>query len=105
MLSHKNQHVQNFFVEAAIQEEIGKPEIEVIPDPNLEFLTVTPEPSQDTDLVEESQQQEDIEVNQDVATKEPTSSEILVEAPFQPSTTDSEVELIPDVELGEDEHM
>ena len=63
MLSHKNQHLQNFFVEAAIQEEIGKLEIEVIPDPNLEVLIVTPEPSQDTELMEESQQQEDIEFN------------------------------------------
>ena len=92
-----------FFVESTIQEEAGKLEIEVIPDPNLEFLTVTPEPSPDIELVEESQQQEDIEVNQDVATKEPTSSEILVEAPFQQRTTDPEVELIPNMDLGEDE--
>ena len=42
-----------FFVESAIQKESVKLEIEVIPDPNLEFLTVTPEPSQDTELVED----------------------------------------------------
>ena len=34
-----------FFVESSIKKESVKPEIEVIPDPNLEFLTVTPEPS------------------------------------------------------------
>ena len=94
----------NFFVESAIQKEAVEPEIEVIPDPNLEFFIVTPEPSQDTELVEEPQQQED-EVNQDVATHEPTSLEILAEAPSQPRTTDPEVELIPDVEMGEDEQM
>ena len=33
------------FVETSIQEEVGKPEIEVILDPNIEFLTMTPEPS------------------------------------------------------------
>ena len=65
---------------------------------------MTPEPSQDTKLVEEPQQHED-EFNQDVATQKPTSSEVLAEAPSQPRTTDSEVELIPDVELGEDEQM
>ena len=65
---------------------------------------MTPEPSQDTDLVEEPQQQED-EVNQDVTTQEPTSSEVLAEAPSQPRKIDPEVYLIPDVELGEDEKM
>ena len=54
--------------------------------------------------MEEPQQQED-EVNQDVATQGPTSSEILAEAPSQLRTTDLEIELIPDVELGEDEQM
>ena len=54
--------------------------------------------------MEEPQQRED-EFNQDVATQEPTSSKILVEAPSQPRTIDLEVELIPDVELGEDEQM
>ena len=44
------------FVEYTIKKESIQPEIEVIPDPNLEFLTMTPETSQDTDLVEESQQ-------------------------------------------------
>ena len=53
--------------------------------------------------MEDSQQQEDTKVNQDVVTQEPTSSKILVEAPFQPRTTDPEVDIIPDVELGEDE--
>ena len=70
------------FFEPSIQEEEGKPEIEVILDMNWEVLTVTPEPSQDTELIEESQQQQDIEVNQDVATQEPTFSEILVGTPF-----------------------
>ena len=53
----------------------------------------------------ESWQQEDIEFNQDVSTKEPTSSEILAETPFQPRKTDPKVDIIPDVELGEDERM
>ena len=55
--------------------------------------------------MEESQQQEYTEVNQDVATQEPTSSGILVEAPFQMRTIDLQVDIIPDVELGEDEQM
>ena len=66
---------------------------------------MTPELSHDIELVEESQQQEDTEVNQDVVTQEPTSSEILAEAPFQMRTTDPEVDVISDVELGEDEQM
>ena len=45
-----------FFVEISIQEEAGKPKIEVIPNLNLKCFTVTPEPSQDTELMEESQQ-------------------------------------------------
>ena len=93
------------FVEPAIKKEVVEPEIEIISNLNLELFTVKPEPSQDTDLVEEFQQQEYTEVNQDFVTQEPTSSEILIEAPFQTRTTDPEVELIPDVELGEDEQM
>ena len=54
--------------------------------------------------MEDPQQHED-EVNQDVATQEPTSSEVLAEAPSQPRTADPEIDLIPDVELGEDEQM
>ena len=49
--------------------EIGEPEVETIPDLNLEVFTMTPEQSQDTELVEgEIQQQENVEVDQDVVT-------------------------------------
>ena len=40
-------------VEPPIQKEAVEPEIEIIPYRNLEFFTRTPEPSQDTELVEE----------------------------------------------------
>ena len=55
--------------------------------------------------MEDSQQQKDIEVNQDVDTQEPISLEIPTKTPFQPRTTDPKVDIIPNVELGEDEQM
>ena len=70
----------------------------------LEFFTMTPEPYHDTKLIKELQQQED-EVNQKFSTPEPISSEILAENPSQPRTANPEVELIPDVNLGEEEQM
>ena len=63
------------FVEAATQMEVSDPEVETIPDLNLGFFTMTPEQSQDIELVEgEPQQQENIEADQDVVTQEPKSS-------------------------------
>ena len=51
-----------------------EPEMENNLEFNEEVCTVTPDPSQDTELIEmESQQQENKEFNQDVATQEPTS--------------------------------
>ena len=55
--------------------EAGDPKFETIPDVNLEFFTMTLEQSQDTELLEgEPQQQENVEVDQDVVTQEPTYS-------------------------------
>ena len=94
------------FVEAATQLEVSELEVETIPDLNLGVLTMTPEQSQDTELVEgELQQQENVEVDQDVVTQEPTSSENLAETPIRLGATDLEVEIIPNVEVGEDEQM
>ena len=53
----------------------------------------------------ELQQQENVEVDQDVVTQEPTSSENLVETPIRLGETDLEMDIIPNVELGEDEQM
>ena len=63
----------NILVEVATQMGEEEPEIENILEFNEEVCTMTPKSSQDTDLIEmESQQQENEEVNQDVATQEPT---------------------------------
>ena len=81
-------------------------EVETIPDLNLEVFTMTPEQSQDTKLVEgENQQQENVEAEQDVVTQEPTSLGNLVDTPIQLGTTELEVYIILDLELGEDEQM
>ena len=94
------------FVEVATQMELNELEVETIPDLNLGVFTMTPEQSQDTELVErELQQQENVEVDQDAVTQEPTSSENLAETPIRLGATDLEVDIIPDVELGEDEQM
>ena len=86
--------------------EVGETEVETIPDLNLGFSTMTPKKSQDTELVEgEPQQQENVESDQGVVTQEITSSGIITETPIQLGTIDLEVEIIPDSELREDEHM
>ena len=52
------------FVEAVTQLEVSVPEVETIPDLNLGVFTMTPEQSQDIELVEgEFQQQENVEVD------------------------------------------
>ena len=94
------------FVEASTQLEVSELEVETIPDLNLGFFTMTLEQFQDTKLVEgELQQQENVEVDQDVVTQEPTSLENLAETPIQLGATDLEVDIIPNVKLGEDEQM
>ena len=58
------------------------------------------------DILElESQQQGDEEINQNVATKEPTSLKITVEIPGMKQEDISEVDVIPDMDLGEDEQV
>ena len=80
------------FVEDATQMEVSEQEVETIPDLNLGVFTMTPEQSQDTELVEgELQQQENVEFDQNVFTQEPTSSGNLAETPIQLGTTDLEV--------------
>ena len=57
------------FVEYSTQMEVSEPEVQIILDLNLGVFTMTPEQSQDTELVEgELQQQENVEVDQDVVT-------------------------------------
>ena len=53
----------------------------------------------------ELQQPENVEVDQDVVTQEPKSSGNLAETPIHLGTTELEVDIIPDLELGEDEQM
>ena len=70
----------NILVQVATQMGEEEPGIENILEFNEEICTMTLEPSHDIEIIEiESQQQEDEEVNQDVATQEPTSLEISVE--------------------------
>ena len=81
-----------------------EPEIENILEFNEEVCVVTLEPSQDTELIEmEPQQQENEEVNQDVVTQEPTSLEISVEILRKQEEINPEMDIIPDLDLGEDE--
>ena len=53
----------------------------------------------------ESQQQENEKVNQDVATQEPTSLEIFVETLRLQQEVNPGMDIIPDLDLGEDEQM
>ena len=53
----------------------------------------------------ESQQQGDEEINQDVATQEPTSLKIAVETPRMQQEANPEVDVILDMDLGEDEQV
>ena len=53
----------------------------------------------------EPQQQENEEVNQDVSTQEPTSLEIYVETLGMKQEAKPGMDIIPDLDLGEDEQM
>ena len=53
----------------------------------------------------EPQQQENEEVNQDVATQEPTSLAISVETLRMQQEANPGMDIIPDLDLGEDEQM
>ena len=67
---------------------------------------MTPELSQDIELIEmEPQQQENEEVNQDVVTQEPTSLEISVDILMKQQEINPEMDIIPNLDLGEDEKM
>ena len=67
---------------------------------------MTPKQSQDTELVEgELHQQENVEFDQDVVTQESTFSENLAETSIWLGATYPKVDIIPDVELGEEEQM
>ena len=62
------------FVEDSTQLEVSEPQVEKIPHLNLGVLTMTPEQSEDIELVEgELQQQENVEFDLDGVTQEPTS--------------------------------
>ena len=96
----------NILVEVATQMGEEEPGIENILEFNEEVCTVTPEPSQETEIIEmESQQQENEEFNQDVATQEPTSLEISVETLGMQQEANPIMDIIPDLDLGEDEKM
>ena len=67
---------------------------------------MTPEPSRDIEIMEiEPQQQEDEEVNQDVATQEPTSLGISMETLNMQQEVNPGMDIIPDMDLGEDEQL
>ena len=67
---------------------------------------MTPGLSQDTKILEmESQQKRDEEVNQDVVTQKPTSLKITVETFGMQQEANPEVDVIPDMDLGEDEQV
>ena len=83
-----------------------EPGIENILEFIKEICTMTPEPSHDTEIIEmESRQQEDEELKQDVATQEPTSLEIFVETLRMQQEANHGMDIIPDLDLGEDEQM
>ena len=70
---------------------------------NEEICNMTLELSQYIDILEmESQQQGDEEVNQDVVTQEPTSLKIAVNTLGMQQETNPELDVIPDVDFGED---
>ena len=73
---------------------------------NKEFCTTTPKFSQDIEILEkEPHQQGDEEVSQDVVTQEPTSLKIAVGTLEMQQENNPEVDVIPDMDLGEDEQL
>ena len=84
-------------------EELG---IEDTLELNEELCTVTPECSQDTELIgEELQQQEDEGVSQDVATQEPTSLEVAARTPELQLEYNPGMDIMPDIHWSEDEQV
>ena len=73
---------------------------------NKEFCTTTLELSQDTEILEkEPQQQGDEEVSRDVVTQEPTSLKIAVGTLEMQQEINPKVDVIPDMDWGEDEQV
>ena len=67
---------------------------------------MTLEPSQDIEVIQtEPQSQENEEFNQDVVAQEPTSLEIFVETLRLQQEFNPVMDIIPDLDLGEDEQM
>ena len=66
-------------------------------EPNEEICTMTPECSQDAELIQEE------EVTQDVVTQEPTSLGIAAENPKFQLEDDLGVDIIPNIQWSEDE--
>ena len=96
----------NILVEVTTQIGVDEPEAENIPNFNEEVYAVTPELFQDTELIEiEPQQKENDEFNQDVVTQEPTSPEISVEILRQQEEINPKMDIIPHLNLGENEQM
>ena len=93
----------NVLVQVAAQMREEEPGIEDILEFNEEICIMTPELSHDVDILEMESQQGDEEVNQDVATQEPTSLKIGVETLGMQQEANPELDIIPDVDLGEDE--
>ena len=96
----------NVLVQVASQmreEELG---IEDILEFNENICTTTPELSQDTEILErEPQQQGNEEVSQDVVTQEPTCLKIVVGTLEMKQENKPEVDVIPDMDWGEDEQV
>ena len=89
----------NILVQSSTQMGEEEPRIENILEFNEEMCTMNPEPSHDTEIIEmESQQQEDEEVNQDVAKQEPTSLEIYVETLRMQQEANPGMDIIPDLD-------
>ena len=96
----------NVLVQVAVQMREEEPGTEGTLEFNEEMCTMTPELSQDTEILEiESQQQGYEEVIQDVVIQEPTSLKIAVETPGMQQEANPEVDVIPDMDLGEDEQV
>ena len=87
---------QELLVQAAEEgrEESG---MEDTLEPNEVLCTVTPECSQDAELIQEE------EVIQDVVTQEPTSLGIAAESPEFQLRDDLAVDIVPDIQWSEDE--
>ena len=96
----------NILVEFSTQIWVEEPEVENIPDFNEEVYAVTLEPSWGIELTKiEPQKQDNDKVDQDVVTQELTSPEIYVDILKQKEEINLEMDIILDLDLGEDEKM